>query len=135
MSRKTVTTKEITILLRTLGLTVCIALMVGSPARAQKYPERVISIIVPFTAGGPTDTVARLIAQPMSKLLKQQVIIEMSVAPVAPSARRAWPVQLRTATHCSYITLGIRPRQVFIPSSLMIRSETSSPSASSMKCP
>ena len=33
-------------------------------------------MVVPFAAGGPTDTVARLIAQPMSKTLKQQVIVE-----------------------------------------------------------
>jgi tripartite-type tricarboxylate transporter receptor subunit TctC len=36
----------------------------------------VITMVVPFTAGGPTDTVGRLIAQPMTSVLKQQVIIE-----------------------------------------------------------
>jgi len=46
------------------------------PAGAQKYPDRVITMVVPFTAGGPTDTVARLVAAPMSKALNQQVIIE-----------------------------------------------------------
>ena len=53
----------------------CFCLVI-SPARAQKYPDKVITIVVPFTAGGPTDTVARLIAQPMTSALKQQVIIE-----------------------------------------------------------
>ena len=43
---------------------------------AQEYPNKVITMVVPFAAGGPTDTVARLIAAPMSKILKQQVIIE-----------------------------------------------------------
>jgi tripartite-type tricarboxylate transporter receptor subunit TctC len=43
---------------------------------AQDYPTKVISMVVPFTAGGPTDTVARLIGVPMSKALKQQVIVE-----------------------------------------------------------
>ena len=47
-----------------------------SSANAQKYPTKVITIVVPFAAGGPTDTVARLIAAPMGKTLKQQVIIE-----------------------------------------------------------
>ena len=51
-------------------------LLFGASASAQNYPTKVITIIVPFTAGGPTDTVARLIAQPMSKTLKQQVIVE-----------------------------------------------------------
>ena len=46
------------------------------PATAQDYPTKPISLIVPFAAGGPTDTVARLIAQNMSQTLKQQVIVE-----------------------------------------------------------
>jgi tripartite-type tricarboxylate transporter receptor subunit TctC len=45
-------------------------------AAAQNYPTKVITMIVPFTAGGPTDTVARLIAQPMTKTVNQQVIVE-----------------------------------------------------------
>jgi tripartite-type tricarboxylate transporter receptor subunit TctC len=47
-----------------------------SSANAQDYPTKVITMVVPFAAGGPTDTVARLIAAPMGKTLKQQVIIE-----------------------------------------------------------
>ena len=43
---------------------------------AQDYPTKVITMVVPFAAGGPTDTVARLIAVPMSKTLGQTVIIE-----------------------------------------------------------
>src|SRR5262245_1080363 len=53
-----------------------LVLISGSAARAQEYPTKVITMVVPFAAGGPTDTVARLIAQPMSKTLKQQVIVE-----------------------------------------------------------
>ncbi len=58
------------------GIFVCVAVLAASAANAQKYPDKVISLIVPFTAGGPTDTVARLIAQPMSKALNGQVIVE-----------------------------------------------------------
>jgi tripartite-type tricarboxylate transporter receptor subunit TctC len=43
---------------------------------AQDYPTKVITMVVPFAAGGPTDTVGRLIAVPMSKTLGQQIIIE-----------------------------------------------------------
>jgi len=43
---------------------------------AQDYPSKVITMVVPFTAGGPTDTVARLLGAPMTKALKQQVIVE-----------------------------------------------------------
>lgn len=45
-------------------------------AHAQQYPTKTITMIVPFAAGGPTDTVARLIAQSMGATLKQQVIVE-----------------------------------------------------------
>ena len=41
-----------------------------------EYPERTITMVVPFSAGGPTDTVARLIAESMSKDLGQQIIVE-----------------------------------------------------------
>jgi tripartite-type tricarboxylate transporter receptor subunit TctC len=43
---------------------------------AQEYPTKVITMLVPFAAGGPTDTVARLVAQAMSTSLKQQIIVE-----------------------------------------------------------
>ena len=45
-------------------------------ASAQTYPDRTITMIVPFAAGGPTDTVARLIGEVMSRELGQQVIVE-----------------------------------------------------------
>jgi tripartite-type tricarboxylate transporter receptor subunit TctC len=61
---------------RLYGLLACIVLLSTSPVRAQEYPNKVITMVVPFTAGGPTDTVARLIAVPMTKILKQQVIVE-----------------------------------------------------------
>jgi tripartite-type tricarboxylate transporter receptor subunit TctC len=43
---------------------------------AQEYPTKVITMVVPFAAGGPTDTVARLVGQAMSTSLKQQIIVE-----------------------------------------------------------
>jgi tripartite-type tricarboxylate transporter receptor subunit TctC len=47
------------------------------PAAAQTdYPNKVITMIVPFAAGGPTDTVARLLAESMTQTLGQQVIVE-----------------------------------------------------------
>jgi len=45
-------------------------------ARAQAYPTRPITLIVPFAAGGPTDTYARLVARPMGHVLEQSIIIE-----------------------------------------------------------
>jgi tripartite-type tricarboxylate transporter receptor subunit TctC len=54
---------------------IAVALVAGS-AHAQQYPNKTVTMVVPFSAGGPTDTVARLIAQAMSNDLKQQVIVE-----------------------------------------------------------
>ncbi|QJR10364.1 hypothetical protein DSM104443_01422 [Usitatibacter rugosus] len=45
-------------------------------AVAQDYPNRAITITVPFAAGGPTDTVTRLVGQSMSKTLGQPIIVE-----------------------------------------------------------
>ncbi|HEX4943120.1 MAG TPA: tripartite tricarboxylate transporter substrate binding protein BugD [Usitatibacteraceae bacterium] len=52
------------------------ALVACTAAFAQDYPTRTITIVVPFSAGGPTDTVTRLVAQSMSKSLGQTVIVE-----------------------------------------------------------
>jgi len=59
-----------------MGLVVCLTLFWSAAAVAQQYPTKVITIIVPFAAGGPTDTVGRLIAVPMANTLKTQIIIE-----------------------------------------------------------
>ena len=48
-------------------------------AHAQTYPDRPISLVVPFAAGGPTDVVARMIAIPMGKSLGQTVLVENTV--------------------------------------------------------
>lgn len=57
-------------------LSLFVVTSIAGPAGAQEYPTKVVTMMVPFAAGGPTDTVARLIAVPMTKTLKQQVIIE-----------------------------------------------------------
>ncbi len=47
------------------------------PLAAQAaWPERVITIVVPFAAGGPTDIITRLVSEPMSRSLGQQIVIE-----------------------------------------------------------
>ncbi|MDI3306665.1 MAG: tripartite tricarboxylate transporter substrate-binding protein [Acetobacteraceae bacterium] len=48
----------------------------SGPAQAQQFPSRTITIIVPFAAGGPTDTVTRLVAEAMSRDLGQSVVVE-----------------------------------------------------------
>nr|WP_246737730.1 tripartite tricarboxylate transporter substrate-binding protein [Nordella sp. HKS 07] len=51
-------------------------LALTSGAGAQTYPDRTITMVVPFAAGGPTDTVTRLVAEAMSKDLGQQIVVE-----------------------------------------------------------
>ena len=56
---------------------VCALALVGVlQAHAQQYPAKVITIIVPFAAGGPSDTIARLTAQTMGTALKATMIVE-----------------------------------------------------------
>lgn len=45
-------------------------------ALAQDYPDRPITVVVPFSAGGPTDTVTRIVAEAMSSDLGQQIVVE-----------------------------------------------------------
>jgi tripartite-type tricarboxylate transporter receptor subunit TctC len=53
-----------------------LALVLASGAGAQSYPTKPVSMIVPFAAGGPTDTVARTIGIAMQNALKQTVVVE-----------------------------------------------------------
>jgi tripartite-type tricarboxylate transporter receptor subunit TctC len=48
----------------------------GAPANAQQYPSRPVTMIVPFAAGGPQDTIGRVVAQRMGAVLGQQVVVE-----------------------------------------------------------
>jgi tripartite-type tricarboxylate transporter receptor subunit TctC len=45
-------------------------------ARAQTYPARSVTMIVPFAAGGPTDVAARVVGEHMSRTLGQQFVVE-----------------------------------------------------------
>jgi len=52
------------------------ALAAAARADAQTYPSRPISMVVPYSAGGPTDTIARIMAERMRVPLGQMVIVE-----------------------------------------------------------
>lgn len=56
-----------------------VAGLVALPAGAQEYPSKPITLLVPYAAGGPTDTVARAIALSMGKVLKQPIVVENAV--------------------------------------------------------
>ncbi|MEI8155073.1 MAG: tripartite tricarboxylate transporter substrate binding protein [Hyphomicrobiales bacterium] len=64
--------------LGTIGLLGCMlaCLLAGTPAQAQSYPNRPITIVVPAAPGGVSDVMARLVAQRLQTAWGQQVIVE-----------------------------------------------------------
>jgi tripartite-type tricarboxylate transporter receptor subunit TctC len=59
-----------------LGFTALTVFGSGIQANAQGFPDRAVTLVVPFAAGGSTDVVARIVAQKMSEDLGQQVIVQ-----------------------------------------------------------
>ena len=60
-------------------LSYALALMIGNPSGpiwAQSYPSRPIKLIAPYPAGGPADTRARWLAQKLSPVLGQPIVVE-----------------------------------------------------------
>src|SRR5215813_2898983 len=87
---------------------------IGWPAvaTAQAFPTKPVTIIVPFSAGGPLDTLCRLIAEPMQSALGQSVVIEdvtgaggaIAITRVARSAPDGYTII--AGNQGSHITLG-----------------------------
>jgi tripartite-type tricarboxylate transporter receptor subunit TctC len=104
---------------------------VNMSAQAQDYPTRTITMVVPFTAGGPTDTVARLIAEAMQRDLGQQIIVENvqgaggtlgagRVAKAEPDGYTLLLHHIGMATSATlYRSLPYDPRQDFAPIGLV----------------
>ena len=84
--------------------------MTGVPAAAQDvYPSKQITLVVPAAAGGPTDTVARLVAESMGRTLNQTIIVEnvagaggtIGMARVAKSAPDGYTVAVWHIAHAT----------------------------------
>jgi tripartite-type tricarboxylate transporter receptor subunit TctC len=90
-------------------------------ARAQAYPTRSVTLIVPFAAGGPTDVCARIVGDHMSRTLGQQFVVEnvvgaggttgstraMRAAPMVTPFR--WARLERMRVRCALSEPGYRP--------------------------
>lgn len=70
------------------GLSLVVALIAG-PTRAQDYPNREITLVIPFPAGGATDAAARVFAEHFSAVIGQRVIIENRAGANGATATRA----------------------------------------------
>ena len=78
-------------------------LLSGVGAAAEDaYPNRPITVIVPFAAGGPTDVVTRLVGEHMSRTLGQQLVVEN----VGGAGGTTGMTRVATATPDGY-TLGV----------------------------
>jgi len=72
--------------------------VVATAARAQNFPDKAVTMIAPFPAGGSVDLVARAVAQQMSELWKQPVVVanrpgaggNIGAEAVARAARLRW---------------------------------------------
>ena len=58
------------------GIGFAVLLATVGPVQAQGYPTRAVTMVIPFAAGGPTDVLGRVVAQRMSEVLGQQVVVE-----------------------------------------------------------
>src|SRR5450756_1144430 len=59
-----------------LSTALAMLLALAGSASAENFPDRTLTMIIPFAAGGPTDVLGRVIAQRMGELLGQTVIVE-----------------------------------------------------------
>jgi tripartite-type tricarboxylate transporter receptor subunit TctC len=104
--------------MRQIVLAMLLAIGMLAAAKAEDYPSRPITMVIPFAAGGPTDVLGRVVADRMSQLLGQQVVIEnvggaggmTGVMRVAQSPPDGYTIALGTVgTHAQNQTLYKRP--------------------------
>jgi tripartite-type tricarboxylate transporter receptor subunit TctC len=103
---------------RALGsLLVAVSALLGGGASAQTYPARTITLVVPFAPGGATDAIARILADPLSHDLGQQIVIEtvggaggmIGAARVARAAPDGYTVLLHQVGLAAGMTLYPNP--------------------------
>ena len=99
----------------------------GSPSRAAEWPERTITLVVPLAPGGSTDTIARVLADKLSRELDQTVVVEnrpgaggnTGAAQVARAAPDGYTLLMATSTLATNVSLyknmGFDPRTSLAP--------------------
>jgi tripartite-type tricarboxylate transporter receptor subunit TctC len=121
--------------LRTV-LPACATLLLALPiTQAQDYPNRPITLVVPYAAGGGNDAMARIVAERMSKTLGQQIVIEnrggaggtIATRAVARAAPDGYTLVLGgtgtlAVNPTLYANVGYDPRKDFAPVGLIATS-------------
>lgn len=83
---------------RTLTAAFAAGTMFAAGSALAAYPDHPVNMVVPFAAGGPTDNVARSLAEAMRPTLGETIVVETKAARAAPSAPTRWPVPSPMAT-------------------------------------
>lgn len=96
---------------RAFGLAVLALALAAGTARAQDYPTQTIKLIVPFTAGGPVDALARVVAQHLQNRLAQNVIVENRSGGGTTIGAKA----VAAATPDGYTLLVVGPNIAYYP--------------------
>jgi len=78
------------LVLATLGL--------GVQAQTAAWPDKPLKLVVPFPAGGPTDTASRIVGQRLAERLKQPVVVETVRVRRVRLPPRKWPKAQQMAT-------------------------------------
>jgi len=120
---------------RRLAFLTAVISLIASGARADDYPSRPITLVVPYAAGGGNDVMARIVADKMSRSLGQQIVIEnkggaggsIATRQVAKAAPDGYTLGLSgTGTHAInptlYANVGYDPRKDFTPVGLIATS-------------
>ena len=104
--------------LRLIAAAIAASLSAAPTASGETYPNRSITMIIPFAAGGPTDVLGRLVAQRMGEVLGPQIVVEnvggaggmTGALRVAQAAPDGYTIVLGTVgTHAQNQTLYKRP--------------------------
>ena len=90
--------------IRTIAIAVAALMTASGGASAQSYPNQTVRIVVPFSAGSITDGLARILADKLSGIWKQQVIVENrpglpGTASVASAAKDGYTLMLTSNGH------------------------------------
>jgi len=111
----------------------CAAALIGAAAYADSYPVKPVSMTVPYPAGGATDVVARAVAEQLTQLWKQPVVVEnksgagttIAAAAVARAPGDGYTLYMTTSAHTIsgylYPDLAYDPVKDFAPITLVTK--------------